>query len=362
MDATAGTVNTAPPPRPSWPRSIAGGLVALTVGPLMGMVVILAVRAILDGVQPVPGPVPAGDNVLGAVSLPGGQLIPLLVLLAAAMIDAAVRRRAFGMIADAEVSYGACLASVIVAPGVWALAGTGPPIVWSIAVCPLFLRWRSTTPAIAIWRGASRSNLIRRRLLVAGCVVICGVALIPVVAAASSVIVPASTFPDQPAVYTNGGSTSMGSGAEYLDTIELPRTAPVTDLTFEVPITNGGVLPITITGASATLTGHALAVRSVALSPVTWGNGSATPPTVTLLHLGRGAGAAILVHLTPLTCARAHRYGPSLTRVTQVRVAYQVADGLLSHTSTVVLPHPLELLCPSGATPIGRALLLNVGA
>jgi len=50
-----------------------------------------------------------------------------------------------------------------------------------------------------------------------------------------------------------------------------------------------------------------------------------------------------------------------MTKVTQIHLSYQLVDGLISHTETMVLPTPLELLCPSDSTPIGHAILMNAG-
>lgn len=338
----------------------------MTVGPLFGMVVILAARALLDGLEPAPGAQPVVSNILGAVALPGGQLFPLIVLLCAGLVDAAVRRRLFGMIANAEISYGACFASVLIAPGLWALFVHSPTILWSVAVGTVFLRWRSVTPAVAIWKGGNRRALVQWRLLVFGSVTVCGLALIPVAAAAPSVLVPTAYpygLPDA-YVYAHSGTAYLGAWGPqmgYLDQLAAPDpTGAVPDFVYQVNVTNGGVLPITLTGATATIAGHALAVRSVRFSPP---NSSGSYPTVQLTstHLGMGASTSVLVNLAPLTCARSHRFGPAMTEVTQIHLSYQLADGLISHTETMVLPNPLELLCPSDSTPIGHAILLNAG-
>jgi hypothetical protein len=352
--------------RPEWRRAIAGALASMTVGPLFGMVVILAVRALIDGLEPAPGAQPVVSHILGAVALPGGQLIPLIVLLCAGLVDAAVRRRLFGMIANAEISYGACFASVLIAPGLWSIFTQSPSILWSVAVGPMFLRWRSVTPAVAIWKGASRRMLVQWRLLVFGSVTICGLALIPVVAAAPSVLVLTGSPYGLPVAYVSAHSGTAYLGAwgrqmGYLSQLTAPNpTGAVPDFVYEVNVTNGGVLPITLTGATARITGHALAVRSVRFSPP---NSSGNYPTVQLtsVHLGMGASTTVLVNLSPLTCARPHRSGPAMTTVSQIHLSYQLAAGLISHTETMVLPSPLELLCPSDSTPIRHAILMNAG-
>ncbi len=334
--------DSTPVRRPAWGRSIIAGVAAVTIGPLVAIAFGLVVRALL-----VPAPVSnAGPvDVFGAWPRAGlWPVLGVLLLFGIWLVDAAVRQRVFGTIADADVTLWACVVSALITPGAWLLNGNRSVLVFSLVVGPVFLRWRSSAPGVAIWHGGTRAGLVRWRvLLLVGAAIAGGVAFV-VVARAPVLNVPAL-----------GGSLSWGprtgvplSTAQYAQGVAplssySGKTAPRV-LTYRMPLENNGGLPIVITGLAAHVSGHILRLRAVAVADS---------------HLSVGEQTTVAVRMSLGTCASPR--GPSVSAVTAITVSYDVARGLI-HRSEVIKPAGgVQLLCPSSSTPPTEALLLNVG-
>ena len=327
--------------RPSWGRSIVAGMAAVTIGPLVAAALGLTVRALVS-------PTPSST---GSFTLMGAWpdsafwgVIVLLLFFTMWLVDAAVRRQVFGMIADADVSLWACVVSALIMPSAWLLDGSRFSLAWSLIAGPVFLRWRSTAPGVEIWKGGTRAGLVRWRVLVLSGAVAVGLVALVVVARAPALAIP----PD-------GGSLSWGSvGGVPLAASHPQNVAPLSAysgkkvpraLTYRVVLQNNGSLPITITTLTAHVTGHILRLRGVSVSDT---------------HLGVGDQATVAVRMALGSCA-SPRPGPSVSVLTGIGVRYSTVRGLI-HRSEVLKPASgVQLLCPSRATPPNDALLLNVG-
>ena len=332
--------DSTPVTRPAWGRSIVAGVAAVTIGPLVAFGFGMVVRALL-----VPTPVTDVGPVTVFGAWPHAGLWPVLgvvLMFGIWLVDAAVRQRVFGTIADADVSLWACVVSAFLTPGVWLLNGHSHVLAFSLIVGPVFLRWRSTAPGVAIWQGGTRAGLVRWRLLLLAGAAIAGVLAFMYVARA-----PVLNVPDY------GGTLSWGSQGGLPLSAHTQGVAPLSGfagkapraLTYKMYLQNNGGLPITITGLTAHVSGHILRFRAVGISD---------------RHLGVGDQATVAVRMALGTCA-SPRPGPSVSALTGVTVSYDIVGGLIHHNEVLKPANGVQLLCPSRSTPPTDALLLNVG-
>lgn len=317
------------------------GWVALVAGPLVGLAVVVTAVGVAAALGGWPSSSFEFGGMLEILPRTSGvsALLNPVVFGAAWFADASIRRWLVRRLACAELSSGAALISVVLAPGLWVLApatgahGQGAWL-WSIVAGPVFLRWNA--------RRVDRSGAPRIDVRVAafvGVLVLAGIASGFWLLTSSPNLALAPSFSTVGVRHVSGASYDVhGSQPFSLKTLVGNRRRPQMafyDLTVG---TNDSAIPIRLTGARVVSEGPSIRVSRVEFLS---NDGSGTPSASTFA-VDRSRSTIVRIELQLRGCP-----------ATAPRAISSISSLVLSYTSlgirqavTLRPASPLRVSCP----------------
>jgi hypothetical protein len=315
--------------------------VAVVAGPLVGLAVVVTAVGVAAALGGWPSSSFEFGGMLEILPRTSGvsALLNPVVFGAAWFADASIRRWLVRRLAYAELSSGAALISVVLAPGLWLLApATGAHAqgawLWSIVAGPVFLRWNA--------RRVDRSEARRIDVRVAACV---GVLVLAGIASGFWLLTSSANLALDPSFSTVGVRHVSGASYEVhgsqpfsLKTLVGNRRRPQTafyDLTVG---TNDSAIPLRLTGARVVSEGPSIRVSRVEFLS---NDGSGTPPASTFA-VDRSRSTIVRIELQLRGCPATAP--PAISSISSLVLSYTSLG--IRQAVTLRPASPLRGSCP----------------